>query len=86
MKPLRLLVTLATLVICSTACTNNNSDTGGIDSASVSTDPSMGGSTDTNSMHSSDSTDIRMPMADSSGNTKASGSSSSGIAADSSNH
>ena len=44
------------------SCTNNNQNTGGIDSASVSTNPGMGGSTDTG-MTSSDSTDIRMPMA-----------------------
>ena len=36
-----------------------------MDSVSVSTNPAMGGSTDTG-MTSSDSTDIRMPMTDSS--------------------
>ena len=55
--------------LCMAACTNNNQDTGGMDSSSVSTDPGMQGNTDTMSdsgMRASDSTDIRMPMGDSS--------------------
>jgi hypothetical protein len=53
-------------VLCIAACTNNNQNTGGVDSSSVSTDPGMQGRTDTMSdsgMRASDSTDIRMPMA-----------------------
>jgi hypothetical protein len=52
--------------LCTAACTNNNHDTGGMDSASVSTSPDMQGLKDTLSnggMSTSDSTDIRMPMA-----------------------
>jgi hypothetical protein len=66
MKSVNPLIAITIIVLCA-SCTNNNHNTGGIDSASVSTDPSMGGSTDSG-MASSDSTDIRMPMADSSGN------------------
>lgn len=86
MKTLKISVILAAFALCVVACTNNNSNTGGIDSTSVSTDPSMGGSPDTG-ISSSDSTDIRMPMlADSSGNNKTSGSSTPGAANDSSMH
>jgi hypothetical protein len=65
MKRIRTFTIITALVLCVAACTNNNQNTGGIDSASVSTNPAMGGSTDSG-MTSSDSTDIRMPMADSS--------------------
>ena len=65
MKSLKSLIAIAFFMFCITACENNNSNTGGIDSASVSTNPAMGGSTDSG-MTSSDSTDIRMPMTDSS--------------------
>ena len=66
MKTIKSLVVLAVLALC-VSCANNNQDSSGMDSASVSTNPAMGGSTDTG-MTSSDSTDIRMPMADSTGN------------------
>ena len=62
-------ISLITAMICALgiiSCTNNNQNTGGIDSASVSTNPAMQGNTDTmnnSGMSSSDSTDIRMPMA-----------------------
>jgi hypothetical protein len=52
--------------LCMAACTNNNHNTGGMDSSSVSTSPDMQGLKDTISntgMSASDSTDIRMPMA-----------------------
>ena len=66
MKRIKFLIAMAAFTLFISACgNNNNNNTGGIDSASVSTDPAMGGSTDSG-MTSSDSTDIRMPMADSS--------------------
>ena len=68
MKRIKSFAAITAIVLCVAACTNNNHDTGGIDSASVSTNPAMGGSTDTG-MSSSDSTDIRMPITDSSRNS-----------------
>jgi hypothetical protein len=65
MKQIKTFAVITTLMLCIAACTNNNNDTGGMDSSSVSTDPGMGGTTDTG-MTSSDSTDIRMPMSDTS--------------------
>lgn len=67
MKCIKSLVGMSSVMICMASCANNNQNTGGIDSASVSTDPSMQGLSDTMSdsgMSSSDSTDIRMPMTD----------------------
>ena len=80
MKSFKLLFIIAAFTFFITSCTNNNSNTGGVDSASVSTNPAMGGSTDTNAVNSSDSTDIRMPMADSASDT------ASGVTGDSTNH
>jgi hypothetical protein len=65
MKNTKFLIVALVCAIC-ISCTNNNQNTGGIDSASVSTDPTMQGTTDTmhdSGMSASDSTDIRMPMA-----------------------
>ena len=70
MKRTKSLIGVAAFMLCIAACTNNNHDTGGMDSSSVSTDPAMGGTTDTG-MSSSDSTDIRMPMSDTSHNAGA---------------
>ena len=81
MKRVKNFAVITVLMLCITACTNNNQDTGGMDSASVSTNPAMGGSSDTG-MTSSDSTDIRMPMTDSTGN----GGSATGQGDDSSRH
>lgn len=64
MKTIKSFIAITVLALC-TSCTNNKEGTGGMDSVSVSTNPAMGGSTDTG-MTSSDSTDIRMPMTDSS--------------------
>jgi hypothetical protein len=69
MKTIKFLFVIAAFALYA-SCTNNNQDSSGMDSASVSTNPAMGGSTDTG-MTSSDSTDIRMPMADSIGSTGA---------------
>ena len=69
MKTIKSLIAITALVLCA-SCTNNNNDSSGMDSASVSTNPAMGGSTDTG-MTSSDSTDIRMPLADTSHNAGA---------------
>jgi hypothetical protein len=69
MKTIKSLIAITALVLCA-SCTNNNHDSSGMDSASVSTNPAMGGSTDTG-MTSSDSTDIRMPMSDTSHNAGA---------------
>jgi hypothetical protein len=66
MKTIKPLIAITAIALC-TSCTNNNNDASGVDSASVSTNPAMGGSTDTG-MTSSDSTDIRMPMSDTSHN------------------
>jgi len=66
MKTIKPLIAI-TVIALYTSCTNNNNDASGVDSASVSTNPAMGGSTDTG-MTSSDSTDIRMPMSDTSHN------------------
>ena len=75
----------AALILCVAGCTNNNQNTGGVDSASISTNPAMGGSMDTG-MTSSDSTDIRMPMTDSSSSSGSSaGSPSQSEGSDSSN-
>jgi|GEM_PF-4053824 len=68
-----LVITVLVCVIGLSACTNNNQNNGGIDSASVSTSPDRQLPNDSMSdsgMSASDSTDIRMPMAkDSSQNT-----------------
>ena len=86
MKCIKTFTAITMLVLCVAACTNNNQNTGGIDSASVSTNPAMGGSTDSG-MTSSDSTDIRMPMTDSSRNSGSSaGSPTQTEGDDSSNH
>jgi len=81
MKTIKSLIAITAFAI-SASCTNNNQDTGGMDSASVSTNPAMGGSTDTG-MTSSDSTDIRMPM---SSDTSQNAGSATGQADDSSRH
>ncbi len=65
MKQLKSLIAVTALMFCIAACGNNNTDTGGMDSSSVSTNPGMGGGMDSG-MSSSDSTDIRMPMVDTS--------------------
>jgi len=67
MKAIKFLFVITAFALYA-SCTNNNHDSSGMDSASVSTNPAMGGSTDTG-MTSSDSTDIRMPMTDSIGST-----------------
>jgi hypothetical protein len=74
------LIVITALAVCA-SCTNNNHETSDMDSSSVSTNPAMGGSTDTG-MTSSDSTDIRMPMSDTSQNAG----SATGQADDSSRH
>jgi hypothetical protein len=61
MKTIKFLFVVTAFALCA-SCANNNQDSSGMDSASVSTNPAMGGSTDTG-ITSSDSTDIRMPMA-----------------------
>jgi hypothetical protein len=86
MKSIKSLIAIASLIIFISACTNNNNNTGGVDSSSVSTNPAMGGSNDSG-ITSSDSTDIRMPMADSSGNSGSSaGSPTQSGGSDSTNH
>ena len=65
MKTIKQSIVMIAIVFCIASCTDNSSKTDSVDSSSVSTDPGMGGSTDSG-MTSSDSSDIRKPMADTS--------------------
>lgn len=74
MKKLKFSLMAAAFVCCIAACGNNNQNTDDIDSASLSTDPSMQGidntMVDTTGVTASDSVSIRMPMGDTANNRR----------------